>query len=236
MSLASPRKGQTHGPQAQNPSDTQSHPGPFTWETRAKLPDGTEAWLARPSIEQAEVETGAIQGADGQVVLNRARVWRVKTPSTLRILNPASRAAVLEYAEVFETVHSSGGTSDPTGGTGGPGARGPSLRALTAATRLRQRNAALADGKLVVPLKDARRLRRSDGLARVSFRKLAEWVAVDELSRAEILRKTGAAASNETAQDAATLAIVEMGQFLALCCGYIQTATSRTNSRNIQKP
>ena len=162
---------------------------PFTWETRAKLPDGTDARLARPRLEQAEIETGTGQGADGQVVLNRARVWRVKTPSTLRILNPASRAAVLEYAEVFETVHSSGGTSDPTGGTGGLSKRGPSHRALTAATRLRQMNAALADGEMVVPLKDARRLRRSDDLARVSYRQLAQWVAVDELSRAEILRR-----------------------------------------------
>ena len=209
---------------------------PFTWDTRAKLADGTEARLARPRIEQAEIETGTSQGADGQVVLNRARVWRVKTPSTLRILNPASRAAVLEYAEVFETVHSSGGTSDPTGSTGGPGARGPSLRALTATTRLRQMHTALADGEMVVPVKDARRLRRSDGLARVSFRQLAQWVVVDELSRAEILRKVGAASSNETAQEAATLAIVEMAQCLALCCGYIQTATPFTNLRNNPKP
>ena len=50
-------------------------------------------------------------------------------------------------------------------------------------------NAAPADGELVVPLKDARRLRRSDDLARVSYRQLAQWVAVDELSRAEILRR-----------------------------------------------
>ncbi|WP_297338833.1 hypothetical protein [Pseudophaeobacter sp.] len=209
---------------------------PFTWDTRAKLPDGTEARLARPSIEQAEIETGTSQGADGQVVLNRARIWRVKTPSTLRILNPAARAAVLEYAEVFETVHSSGGTSDPTGGTGGPGARGPSLRALTAATRLRQMHAALADSELVLPLKDARRLRRSDGLARVSYRQLAQWVGVDELSRSEILRRAGATSSNETAQNAATLAIVEMAQCLALCCGYVQTAPPNTNSRNSLKP
>ena len=210
---------------------------PFTWDTRAKLADGTEARLARPSIEQAEIETGTNQGADGQVVLNRARVWRVKTPSTLRILNPASRAAVLEYAEVFEAVHSSGGTSDPTGGgTGGAGTRGPSLGALTAATRLRQMNAALADGELVVPLKYARRLRRSDGLARVSFRQLAQWVAVDELSRAEILRKAGASASNEVAQDATTLAIVEMAHCLAQCCGYIKTATPCTNTRNNPTP
>lgn len=198
---------------------------PFTWDTRAKLPDGTDAQLAKPGIEQAEIETGTSQGADGQVVLNRARVWRVKTPTTLRILNPASRAAVLEYAEVFETVHSSVGTSDPTGGPGGPGASGPSLRALTAVTRLRQMHAALADGELLVPLKNARRLRRSDALARVAFRQLAQWVAVDELSRVEILRKVGAAASNQSAQKSVTLAIVEMAQCLALCCGYTQTAT-----------
>lgn len=207
----------------------------FTWETRAKLADGTEARLARQSIEQVEIETGTSQGADGQVVLNRARVWRVKTPSTLRILNPASRAAFLEYAEVFETVHSSGGTSDPTGGTGSPGARGPSLRALTAATRLREMHAALADGELVVPLKNARRLRPSDGLARVSFRQLAQWVAVDELSRTEILRKAGATASNETAQDAATLALVEMAQTLAQRCGYTQTANPSIDSCNNPK-
>lgn len=209
---------------------------PFTWNTKTKLADGTVASLARPGLEQVKMETGTSQGADGQVVLNRARVWRVKTHSTLRILNPAGRAAVLDYAEVFETVHSSGRTVDPTGGTGRSGSRGPSLRALTAATRLRQMNAALADGELVVPLKDARRLRRSDGLARVSYRQLAQWVAVDELSRAEILRKAGATSSNETAQDAATLAIVEMAQSLALCCGYVQTAPPSTNARNSRKP
>jgi len=97
-------------------------------------------------------------------------------------------------------------------------------------------HAALADGVLVVPLKDARRLRRSDGLARVSFRQLAQWVAIDQLSRAEILRKVGAAASNEVGQDAATLAIVEMAQCLALCCGYIQAAPLCTNLRNNPKP
>lgn len=70
----------------------------------------------------------------------------------------------------------------------------------------------------------------------VSFCQLAQWVAVEELSRAEILRKVGAAASNETAQDAATLAIVEMAQFLAHRCGYIQIAPQSKGPRNIPEP
>lgn len=172
---------------------------PFTWDTRAKLADGTVARLARPSIEQVEIETGAIQGADGQVVLNRALVWRVKTPSTLRILNPASRAAVLEYAEVFETVHSSGGTCDSTGGSRDVIPQGPNLRAITAAERLRKMDASLSSGQLVVPLKDARRIRRGEGLSRVNLKQLARWVVISELTQTEILRRVGAATSNPVA-------------------------------------
>lgn len=197
---------------------------PFTWDTRAKLPDGTEARLARPDLEQAEVETGASQTVDGQVVLNRARVWRVKTPSTLRILNPASRAAVLEYAEVFETVHSSGGTCDPTGGSRDVIPQGPNLRAITAAERLRKMDASLNSGLLVVPLKDARRIRRGDGLSHVNLKELARWVVIDELTQTEILRRVGAATTNPVAQTAFTLAIVEVGDRLSLCCGYTENA------------
>ena len=195
---------------------------PFTWETHAKLSDGTVARLSRPDIEQAEIETKTSQDADGQVVLNRARVWRVKTPSTLRVLNPASRAAILEYAEVFETVHSSGGTCDPTGGSRDVIPQGPNLRAITAAERLRKMDIALKNGELVVPIKDANRIRRGDGQARISFRKLVLWVAIHEFNRAEILCRAGAAKANPEAQSAFTLSIVEMGERLAKCCGYFE--------------
>ena len=197
---------------------------PFTWDTRAKLADGTEARLARPGIEPAEIETGASQGADGQVVLNRARVWRVKTPSTLRILNPAARAAVLDYAEVFETVHSSGGTCDPTGGSRNVIPQGPNLRAIKAAERLRKMNASLNSGQLVVPLKESRRIRRGEQLTHVNLKQLARWVVIDELTQTEILRRVGAATSNPIAQTAFTLAVVEVGDRLSLCCGYTESA------------
>lgn len=197
---------------------------PFTWDTRTKLPDGTEARLARPGIEQAEIETGASQGADGHVVLNRARVWRVKTPATLRILNPALRAAILDYAEAFETVHSSGGTCDPTGGSRDVFPQGPNLRAITAAELLRKMDASLVSGELVVPLKEARRIRRGDGQSHVNLQLLARWVAIEELTRTEILQKAGAATSNPDAHSAFSLAIVEVGERLARCCGYTDSA------------
>lgn len=196
---------------------------PFPWETEATLPDGTTARLARGRVEQASIDLG--YEIDGERIIgHRARVWRTKQPPMLRVLNACARAAMLDYTEAFEAVHSSGGTSDPTGGGGGGGgARSPSLRALTAAERLRHMHAALEGGEMAVPLKEARRQRRGDGMAHVSLRQLAQWVAIDGMSRADILRQAGAATSNVAAQDAATIAIAEMGQRLAICCGYAQT-------------
>jgi hypothetical protein len=210
---------------------------PFTWETHATPLGGAPARLARPDLEEADIDAGCERRADGEVIANRARVWRTRLPPVMANLNPASRAAVLDYAEAFEAVGASVGTCDPTGGGGGGGASaGPSLRALTAAERLRHMNAALAGAEMVVPVKDARRLRRGDGMARVAFRALAEWVAVEGLSRTDILRRAGAATSNETAMDAATLAIVAMAERLAICCGYAPGATRTERLRNMPGP
>lgn len=200
---------------------------PFTWDTEATLPGGETHSLARPTIRQASIETHTVEG--DRIMSHRARVWRVKQPPVLRILNPAARAAVLDYVDVFETVHSSGGTSDPTGGGGGGcGARGPSLRAITAAERLRKMHTALEGGDMVVPLKDAQRQRRGVRTAHITLRQLVQWAAIDEMSGAEILKKAGSAPSNETAQDAVTVAVAEIGSRLAVCCGYMP-ATELTN-------
>lgn len=210
---------------------------PFEWETEVHLRGVGRVRTARPDLEQGEVDLDSERGPDGEVITRKARIWRTKLPPVLSVLNPASRAAVLDYAEAVEAVGSSSGTSDPTGGGGGgAGARGPSLRAITAAERLRHMNAALAGAEMAVPVKDARRLRRGDGMARVAYRQLAEWVAVDGLSRTEILRRAGAAPSNEAAQEATTLAIVDMGERLAVCCGYTEGPTRARKLRNMPGP
>ncbi|MQQ09097.1 hypothetical protein GFB49_11580 [Epibacterium sp. SM1979] len=196
---------------------------PFTWDTEATLSDGGTYNLARPAVRQDNIETLGVE--DDRIVSHRARVWRVKQPPVLRILNPAAKAAVLDYVDVFETVHSSGGTSDPTGGGGGgAGARGPSLRAITAAERLRTMHTALEGGEMIVPIKDAQRQRRGPRTARIALRQLVQWAAIDEMNGAEILKKAGAAPSNEIAQDAVTVAVAEIGTRLAVCCGYMPAA------------
>jgi hypothetical protein len=223
---------------ARKPRRQPSKPAiPFEWETEVALPGSGRVRTARPEICRGEVDgdsTLSDAGREAEVITARARIWRTALPPMLAVLNPSARAAVLDYAEAVETVGASGGTSDPTGGGGGGGAaRGPSLRAICAAERLRHMHAALAGGEMVVPVKDARRMRRGGGLARVPLRQLAQWVAVDGLGRREILNRSGAAPSNEMAQGAATLAIVDMGERLAICCGYTEGPTPVARIRNM---
>lgn len=199
-------------------------PFPNTWETSHTMSDGTTARSPRAELERDSVMLpGTIIDFEGEaeVIPARARVWRTQLPPMFRILNPAAKAAMLEYAASCEAVVASGGTSDPTGGGGGGGGRCPNTRALIAAENLRAMHAALDGGQMAVPVKNACRLRRGDGLARVSYRDLVRWVAIDGLPRSAILTKAGAAPSNEVAQDAITVAVVDMADRLAVCCGYV---------------
>lgn len=208
---------------------------PFPWDTTAPLPGGDKTVpLARAKIEQGHVDLDCELSPDGEVVARRARVWRTATPPFLRNLGANARAAMLDYAEAVEALGASGGSSIPDGPGGGcPGTVSPSHRALLAAERLRRMQAALKDGELVVPVKDAKRLRRwQDGMARVPMATLADWVVIDGLSRSEILTRAGAAPSNEQAQDMAVLAVAEMGERLAICCGYQAPPTESEKKRN----
>ncbi|MBT8169886.1 hypothetical protein [Falsiruegeria litorea] len=196
---------------------------PFEWETHTVTADGQRVRLGRSEVEQVDIDIESVQGSDGALVVRRARVWKTKTPPIMRNLNPAARCAVFDYIEATEVVGGSVGGSD-AGGTGSSSATaspGPSLRILAAAERLRHMRASLEGGELVVPIKDARRYRRGDGMVRVPFGQLITWVAIDELSRNTILERAGAATSNEAAQDAVMLAIRDMAECLAICCGYV---------------
>jgi len=199
---------------------------PFTWETEVDIPGGERAPLARPALEQADVDLDCAQGADGAVITRRARVWRRAVPPVMNNLNPTARAAMLDYAEALEAVGAMVGTSDPSGGGGGGGRQcSPNLRSIIAAERLRHMNQALAGVAMEVPVKNARRLRRGDGMIRTPLRQIAEWVAVDHLCISDIVTRVGASASNELARDGALLAIIEAGARLAICCGYVQGPT-----------
>ena len=120
-----------------------------------------------------------------------------------------------------------------SGGGGGGGARSPNLRAIIAAERLRHMNEALGGGEMLLPIKDARRVRRGDGIVRTSLRQLAEWVAVDEMSRTAVLARVGAAPSSQLARDGFLIALTEMGERLAVCCGYTDTPVAITKLRNM---
>lgn len=207
---------------------------PFPWETHAML-NGKRVRMARPEIEEADVMLDCERGADGEVVARRARVWRTALPPILKTLTPAGQAAMLDYAEVLERCGSSGGTSDPTGGGGGGGgARSPSLSALMAAERLGQMHAVLDGREMVVALTP--RTRNDRTAARACYRDIARWVAVDGAGRREILKRMGAPASSEAAQDRCTLAIAEVAELLAICCGYTEGPTENTKSRNTRRP
>ncbi|MEL7166681.1 MAG: hypothetical protein AAGL96_14515 [Pseudomonadota bacterium] len=207
---------------------------PFPWQTEIACASGKAVRTPRKNVVKGTVDLPGTPDVHGDVVANRAKVWRTTQAPVLATLNPSARAAVMDYAEAFGVVHSSGGTSDPSGGGGGGGgARSPNLRAIIGAERLRHMNAALSGGKMVVPLKNARRIRRGDGLARISLRQLAEWVAVDELTRAEVLRRSGAAPSNDLARDGFTLALTDMGERLAICCGYTDAPHAVEKLRNM---
>lgn len=49
------------------------------------------------------------------MIARRARVWRTAQPPLLRMVPPAGRAALLDYAEAVEGVLASGGSAVPEG-------------------------------------------------------------------------------------------------------------------------
>ncbi|PYG32403.1 hypothetical protein [Pelagimonas varians] len=203
---------------------------PFAWDTHATPLGGTRTRLARADVERAEIEVGTGVDGDGEIVSQRARVWRTKPAPMMANLTPAARAAVLVYIEAVEIVGGSIGGSDAGGsGTGSSSpTAGPSVRALAEAERLRMMHAALEGGELVVPHREARQQRRGDGLARTPFRQLLEWMAIDGLGRNDILKRAGASIGNELAQSELVVSIAAVGERLAISCGYISAPHSKS--------
>jgi len=194
------------------------------------LPDLPPGWTSWDGLERAEVSTGAALSATGDVVETRATVWRVKTPRAFAALTIPQRMAMVEYAATVEAVWSSGGTSDPTGGGGSaPGSRPPSLHRLEAASRLRAMDAALADHRLEITMTAERPVV-------VPFVTLARWIAVDELTRPEILRRLGFDPERSTGGASGRLAIAtrDVADVLAGVCGFGSSDPARhsDNARN----
>ncbi len=196
---------------------------PFAWDTHATPLGGKRTRLARADVERADIEVGSGCDEDGEIVSHRARVWRVKPAPMMANLSPAARAAVLVYVEAVEVVGGSIGGSDAGGsGTGSSSpTAGPSVRALAEAERLRAMHAALEGGELVVPHKMAQRMRHGDGMSRVSFRRLLEWLAIEELGRSEILKRAHASPRNDEAKSALVVALADLGNRLAIACNFI---------------
>lgn len=188
------------------------------WETHVLMGD---KWVrtARPDIEQADVVVDVVINPDGDVVTKRARVWRTALPPVLKALNPAGQAAMLDYAEALAAVGASGsGGGFGEGGGGVAGSRAPSLGKLITARALSDMNAAL-DGREMLIVRSANDP-HGPGAHRASYRDVAAWVAVDGAGPREVLRRVGAPATSPHAQARCVIAIAEVSQLLAACCGY----------------
>lgn len=188
------------------------------WETHSMI-GGKLVRMARADLEQADLVVDVIVGTDGDMVTKRARVWRTAMPPVLKALNPAGQAAMLDYAEALASVGASGGGGGfGEGGGGVAGSRAPSLGKLCAAQELGRMNAALA-GREVLIVRSANDP-HGPGIHRASFRQVAAWVAVDGACPREVLRRVGGPVTSGQAQSRCVMAIAEISQILAACCGY----------------
>lgn len=136
------------------------------WET--ETPSGAK--LARRGLVRGTVLTEARlddSGRETKAVTGSKAVWRTATSSLMKGLDQGQQAALLAYAETCEAIHASG--SAFADGASGVSTRptGPSLSQIAAVERLRHMHQALASGALVVPLSNARCIRRGPREARL---------------------------------------------------------------------
>lgn len=192
------------------------------WETHVRH-NGKWVRTARPDLEAADVQIGTQCNADGDVVARRARVWRMALPPVIKALNPAGQAAMLDYGEALASVGAGGGGGGwGEGGGGCAGSRGPSIAKMIDAEALGRMNAALDKREMVIVR--AANDPHGSGAHRASYRDVAAWVAVDGAGPREVLRRVGGPVTSGQAQARCTIAIAEVSQILAHCCGYLQSA------------
>ncbi|MBW4709588.1 hypothetical protein KX928_17515 [Roseobacter sp. YSTF-M11] len=160
---------------------------PFAWNTDGDT--GTKdakgrpirAPLARKAVELTAIEVRTLAENGETVERERVPVWRGKISGAVASLPETDREALAEYAFFVSHVGASSGASDPTSGGGGsrPTPTGPSLSRIEAAQAL---------GRVHDALKGREIQAHPRGRA-LSFRRLIELLAVDEVSPTVIARK-----------------------------------------------
>lgn len=192
---------------------------PFTWDTDGDT--GTKdakgypvrAPLGRHAVELTSIETRTFNGAT--VKRTRETVWRGKVPAIVSSLPETDREALAEYAYLAAHIGASSGAIDPSGGGGGTKSTptGPNLSRIIAAQALGRVNDAL-QGHLL----------RVHPRARVlTYRRLIELLAVDEVSPTAIARKLDYMPKDRPSRPAFTAvkaAIPEAASIVALALGY----------------
>lgn len=192
--------------------------------------------LARRSLQQDVIDRRDVL-PDGTVVKSRAKVWRVADRRAWRYLTLDAKAALQNYAELVEQVGSAGGGAsnfaDGGGSGGSAGSRPPSLHKLQCAEALAELDARMEGGVLTVVIGYC----RNPVALKVHYRELVRWVAVDCLTRTEILRRMGypnpeggvSSVPGERVVEA-VLAITE--RLMAHCAGPANSARNENNSGN----
>ncbi|WP_227271228.1 hypothetical protein [Roseobacter weihaiensis] len=144
--------------------------------------------LARRAVELTSIEVRSLSQPDesvryGEETTERERipVWRGKIPGAISALPVTDREALAEYAYFVSHVGASSGGCDPSGGGGGTRSTptGPNLSRIEAAQALGRVHDAL-QGRLLQAHPRARVL---------TYRRLVELLAVDEISPSAIARK-----------------------------------------------
>ncbi|WP_172332344.1 hypothetical protein [Mangrovicoccus sp. HB161399] len=159
--------------------------------TMDKLPPG---WTSRRGLEEAEIEEGTriTEDSRGRVRMeaSRARVLHLKVPRALQAMMAPHRAAPGRNAGIRPNRQAVRRHRRRPGVPGGrsPGSTPPNLAKLEAASNLRVFHEALTRRNVEINL--AERGAPLDPV-KIPLRQVVHWVAVDQMSRADICRRIG---------------------------------------------
>lgn len=136
--------------------------------------------LARPELNLTSIETRTLDANGKAINRTRKAVWRGKTGAIVSGLPETDREALAEHAFCVAHVGASSGALDPSGGGGSrPTPTGPSLSWIGAAKAIGRVQAVLEPQFAKV----------HRGL---TFRRLIELIAIDEISPTAIAHKLDA--------------------------------------------